>query len=148
MRAPSTAVAGDPYDSAVQQVIGQVQSAVADSVGLQAVPSNLTPSLADVPPPQAAPQLTQYQRDLMRAGTVGPASVPLKDQAVLSLPSDAVFLPQGPAKTLMQRMGNQTDENFIGLILPWQESDWFITLEFIPAGYVADDDANFAPEIR
>src|SRR5262245_11034539 len=43
------AVAGDPYDSGVQQVVAQVQSAVADSVGLQAVPSNLSPSLADAP---------------------------------------------------------------------------------------------------
>jgi peptidoglycan/LPS O-acetylase OafA/YrhL len=39
--------ASDPYDTAVEQVVGQVQSAVADSIGLQAVPSNLSPSLAD-----------------------------------------------------------------------------------------------------
>jgi peptidoglycan/LPS O-acetylase OafA/YrhL len=50
VRTPSSpAIAGDPYDAAVQQVVGQVQSAVADSVGLQAVPSNLSPSLADAP---------------------------------------------------------------------------------------------------
>ena len=48
VRTPSSsAVAGNPYDTAVQQVVGQVQSAVADSVGLQAVPSNLSPSLAN-----------------------------------------------------------------------------------------------------
>jgi hypothetical protein len=50
VRTPSSpTIAGDPYDAAVQQVVGQVQSAVADSVGLQAVPSNLSPSLADAP---------------------------------------------------------------------------------------------------
>jgi peptidoglycan/LPS O-acetylase OafA/YrhL len=39
----------DPYDAAVQQLTAQVQAAVAASAGLQAIPSNLTPSLADAP---------------------------------------------------------------------------------------------------
>jgi peptidoglycan/LPS O-acetylase OafA/YrhL len=47
---PASALAAvDRYDTAVEQVIGQVQSAVADSVGLQSVPLNLSPSLADAP---------------------------------------------------------------------------------------------------
>jgi peptidoglycan/LPS O-acetylase OafA/YrhL len=37
----------DPYDTAVQQAVSQVQSAVAESVALQAIPSNLSPSLSD-----------------------------------------------------------------------------------------------------
>jgi peptidoglycan/LPS O-acetylase OafA/YrhL len=45
----SPVVAGDPDDAAVHAVIGDVQSAVAASVGLQAVPSNLSPSLGDAP---------------------------------------------------------------------------------------------------
>ncbi|HUO92178.1 MAG TPA: DUF2167 domain-containing protein [Rhizomicrobium sp.] len=101
----------------------------------------LTAAHADVAPSPLG-TYTQYQQDLMKAGTLGPASIPLKDQAVLSLPEGTVFLPQGPAKTVMQRMGNATDANFLGLVLPWQESDWFITLEFVPSGYVADDDAK------
>jgi peptidoglycan/LPS O-acetylase OafA/YrhL len=45
----STVAAGDPDVAAVHAVVGQVQSAVAASVGLQAVPSNLSPSLGDAP---------------------------------------------------------------------------------------------------
>ncbi len=50
VRTPSgPAPAGDRYDAAVQQVVAQVQASVVDSVGLQAVPSNLRPPLADAP---------------------------------------------------------------------------------------------------
>jgi peptidoglycan/LPS O-acetylase OafA/YrhL len=50
INAPAPAVATvDPYDATVQQVTAQVQSAVAASAGLSAVPSNLSPSLADAP---------------------------------------------------------------------------------------------------
>jgi peptidoglycan/LPS O-acetylase OafA/YrhL len=44
--APATA---DPSDAAVQHVMAQVQAAVAESVGLQSIPSNLSPSLAEAP---------------------------------------------------------------------------------------------------
>jgi peptidoglycan/LPS O-acetylase OafA/YrhL len=47
--APPAAAAADPYDSAVQQLTAQVQAAVAGSAGVQAVPSNLSPSIADAP---------------------------------------------------------------------------------------------------
>jgi peptidoglycan/LPS O-acetylase OafA/YrhL len=47
--APPAAATADPYDAAVQQLTAQVQAAVAASVGLQAVPSNLSPSIADAP---------------------------------------------------------------------------------------------------
>jgi peptidoglycan/LPS O-acetylase OafA/YrhL len=46
---PPAASAMDPYDSAVQQLTAQVHAAVAASAGLQDVPSNLSPSLADAP---------------------------------------------------------------------------------------------------
>ncbi|MDV7356055.1 acyltransferase family protein [Rhodococcus oxybenzonivorans] len=39
----------DPHDAAVQQVTAQVAAAVAHSAELRAVPSNLTPPLADAP---------------------------------------------------------------------------------------------------
>ena len=45
--AQSAGTTGDPYDDAVQQAVSQVQSEIADSVGLQAIPSNLSPSLSD-----------------------------------------------------------------------------------------------------
>jgi peptidoglycan/LPS O-acetylase OafA/YrhL len=39
----------DPHDAAVQQVTEEVQAAVSASAGLRAVPSNLSPPLADAP---------------------------------------------------------------------------------------------------
>jgi peptidoglycan/LPS O-acetylase OafA/YrhL len=45
----SPAVAGDRYDTELQHAVAQVHSAVINAVGLQAVPSNLSPSLADAP---------------------------------------------------------------------------------------------------
>jgi uncharacterized membrane-anchored protein len=105
----------------------------------------LHPAFADVAPQAGtapAAGYTQYQLFLKKTATVGPATIRLRDQAALALPADAAFLPLGPAKALMQKLGNATDDNFIGIIMPWQESDWFITLDYIPAGYVADDDAK------
>jgi uncharacterized membrane-anchored protein len=98
----------------------------------------------DAPQPGTAPAAgdTQYQLFLKKSATVGPATIRLRDQAALALPADAAFLPLAPAKALMQKLGNSTDENFIGIILPSKESDWLITLDYIPAGYVADDDAK------
>ena len=46
---PQAAAAVDPLDSAVQQTTAQVQAAVAASAGLQAIPSNLSPSIGDAP---------------------------------------------------------------------------------------------------
>jgi uncharacterized membrane-anchored protein len=101
------------------------------------------PALADYPPPpDPAASLTPYQQDLIKTATVGPASIRLRDQAALSLPSGAAFIPQAAARTLMLRYGNKTDENFLGIIMPWEQSDWFITLEYFPAGYVSDEDAK------
>jgi peptidoglycan/LPS O-acetylase OafA/YrhL len=43
------AVAVDPRDTAVQQLTAQVQAAVAASVGVRDIPSNLSPSISDAP---------------------------------------------------------------------------------------------------
>ena len=55
---PSTTVPGadaiDPRDAAVAQAFAQARDAVAASVGLRVVPSNLDPSLADAPADKAA----------------------------------------------------------------------------------------------
>ncbi|WP_433665292.1 acyltransferase family protein [Nocardia sp. CA-128927] len=56
MAAPETASsqAIDPHDAAVQQLTAQVQAAVAASAEQRAVPSNLSPALADAPGDKAA----------------------------------------------------------------------------------------------
>ena len=107
-----------------------------------------TPAFADLPPiPDPGAALTPYQQDLVKSATIGPKSIHLRDQAVLSLPSGAAFIPEAPARALMQRFGNKTSDNLLGIIAPWEQSDWIITLEYFPAGYVADDDAkNWNPD--
>jgi len=73
----------------------------------------------------------------------GPAQIPLRDQAVMNLPDGFVFLPKEPGIEVMQRMGNRTDERFMGLVFPKaQNAQWFVLAEYEAAGYIKDDDAK------
>jgi uncharacterized membrane-anchored protein len=73
----------------------------------------------------------------------GPSTVPLKNQAQLALPAGYGFVPPKEGAAVMDALGNQTDERFIGLIFPEaDESSWFATLEYEPSGYIKDDDAK------
>ncbi len=76
------------------------------------------------------------------AKQVGPTTVQFRDQASLQLPAGYVYIPVKEGKAVMDRMGNQTDERFLGLILPESEATWFVTLDYEPAGYIKDDDAK------
>ena len=79
----------------------------------------------------------------MEAMVVGPGHVPFKDQAQFSVPEGFGFVPLAQAKPLMEKMGNQTDERFIGLIFPLSEDDqWFVSVDYEESGYVKDDDAK------
>jgi uncharacterized membrane-anchored protein len=72
----------------------------------------------------------------------GPASVPLREQATLALPEHFMFVPRQQAVALMHTMGNQTDDEFIGLIFPESGGHWFVTVDYTPSGYIKDDDAR------
>lgn len=73
----------------------------------------------------------------------GPSTVTLKDQAQLALPAGYGFVPPKEGAAVMDMLGNQTDERFIGLIFPEaEESSWFVTVEYEPSGYIKDDDAK------
>jgi len=72
----------------------------------------------------------------------GPATITLRDQAQISLPEGYSFIPPKEGAALMDAMGNQTDENFLGLIFPQSQAEWFVTVDFDPAGYIKDDDAK------
>jgi uncharacterized membrane-anchored protein len=74
--------------------------------------------------------------------TQGPARIPVRDQAVIDLPSGFVFLPESSGKQVMEKMGNRVDTNFVGLIFPETNSDWFVMVEYEPAGHISDDDAK------
>jgi uncharacterized membrane-anchored protein len=72
----------------------------------------------------------------------GPTLVVLRDQATLKLPEGYGFIPTKEAARVMSVMGNQTDDRFIGLIVPMSDADWFVTVDYEPAGYIKDDDAK------
>jgi len=73
---------------------------------------------------------------------VGPTEIQFRDQASLQLPAGYVFIPVEEGKAVMNMLGNQTDDRFLGLILPESEASWFVTLDYEPAGYIKDDDAK------
>lgn len=73
----------------------------------------------------------------------GPNTVQLKDQAQLALPAGYGFVPPKEGAAVMDMLGNQTDERFLGLIFPEsEESNWFVTVDYEPSGYIEDDDAK------
>jgi uncharacterized membrane-anchored protein len=73
----------------------------------------------------------------------GPNTVQLQNQAQLALPEGYGFVPRKEGAAVMDMLGNQTDERFVGLIFPEdQESSWFVTIDYEPSGYIKDDDAK------
>lgn len=74
----------------------------------------------------------------------GPQTIKLLDQGELALPDGYGFVPRAESIKVMELMGNQTDERFIGLIFPLAADDknWFVTLDYEAAGYIKDDEAK------
>jgi uncharacterized membrane-anchored protein len=70
----------------------------------------------------------------------GPAKIELGDDLVLDLPADMGYFERVAGKKLMEKMGNQVDDSFRGLVFP-RDAGWLIELEYVGDGYVKDDDA-------
>jgi uncharacterized membrane-anchored protein len=90
----------------------------------------------------ASQQADKYTAFLQREGTFGPHSLNLRDKATLNLPEGYVFLPEAPAKKVMERIGNKVDDNFVGLILPAKKDVWFVSIEYEPSGHINDKEAK------
>ena len=73
----------------------------------------------------------------------GPATIALRDQAVLELPDGYGFVSEEPGARMMEAMGNRVDGRFLGLVLPMADEErWFVSVEYEPSGYIEDDDAK------
>src|SRR5262245_21733628 len=73
----------------------------------------------------------------------GPSVIELKDQATLALPAGYGFVPRKEAKAVMDAMGNDTGETFIGLVFPMADDKaYFFTLDYEHSGYISDEDAK------
>ncbi len=106
---------------------------------------------ADEPAPPPEESLTPAQQQAraayqaaVAAKVTGPAQVALRDQAKLDLPAGFAFIPKNEAAALMHVMGNQTGDEFIGLIFPRGDDrkSWMVSVDYEAAGYVKDDDAK------
>jgi peptidoglycan/LPS O-acetylase OafA/YrhL len=93
---PSTTTGG-PYDAAVQQVTAQVQASVAESAGLQAIPSNLSPSLADAPADKPAVFVNGCVRSWRDVGQAECASGDPASPATVALVGDSHAAMWNPA---------------------------------------------------
>lgn len=81
--------------------------------------------------------------EAQRVAKIGPQSVALDDQAKLALPEGFAFIPQPQATTVMNAMGNPgKDARLRGLIMPTNDENYFVTVQYDPAGYIKDDDAK------
>ncbi|MBX3324967.1 MAG: DUF2167 domain-containing protein [Nitrospira sp.] len=73
----------------------------------------------------------------------GPLEAPLGEQATLKLSADYRFLGSKDTERLLREMGNFPSGAELGLVTGGSgDSDWFVVIRFIDAGYVEDDDAS------
>jgi uncharacterized membrane-anchored protein len=77
-----------------------------------------------------------------KTATLGPAAIPLRDEAKLQLSAQYAFVPPAEAAMLMRAYGNQTDDQLVGLVVPTGEASWVTEIDFIKEGYVEDTDAK------
>lgn len=81
-----------------------------------------------------------------KAAQAGPAEIALAGQASIKIGADQSFIPQPHATRVLRAMGNPGDDPKLqGLIFPKEDkgaSSWFMTVRFVDAGYVKDDDAR------
>lgn len=112
----------------------------------------LAPALAAAQaPPATEDPIKVEQRAASRAveaaAKPGPIDVPLLDQAHLRLPKGMAFVPAAEANRLLRAMGNQTDDNLVGAILPEGDAAWLTTIEWTKSGYIRDNEPLNADEI-
>jgi len=106
--------------------------------------------IATLPPPAgaadgAANAAVGVEQAWLRARTAmlpGPQTILLQDQARLELPDGHGFVAADEATALMAALGNDTGSGLIGLILPMGEPAWMMTVDYIAAGHVDDNDAR------
>lgn len=78
----------------------------------------------------------------LAASVRGPVGVPLLDQAQIALPAGMIFVPKAEAARMLASHGSRTGTAFVGLITsPAADEPWIVTINYVPEGYVKDDDA-------
>lgn len=98
----------------------------------------------DQAPAPEAEHIDPVRAEALKALQRGPATVKLRDQGELRLPEGYGYIPTREAAAVMSAMGNQTDDRFIGLVIPLadENADWIVSVDYEPSGYIKDDDAK------
>ncbi len=76
------------------------------------------------------------------AQILGPAVVPLRNQATLALPANAIFIPLPAATAVLHSMGAAADDKLLGVVLPQGEGSGVVAVQFVGQGYVKSADAK------
>src|SRR5258708_3986703 len=89
-------------------------------------------------------ELEAAWEDGTKAGTKGPAAVPLIDQALLNISPEYFFIPKAEGVRIMRALGNTVqDATFVGLVVGTKPKDkWIVVTRYIKDGYIKDDDAK------
>lgn len=102
----------------------------------------LRPAAADLTP-AAQQELENAKNAAREALQKGPQDIKLVDQAMLKLPEGFGFIPNPAADRFMKALGNLSDPDRVGLVVPLQDDKgWLIDVEYIKSGYIKDDDAK------
>jgi uncharacterized membrane-anchored protein len=71
----------------------------------------------------------------------GPRQIALGHALTLALPEGFGFLPRDPAVKWMERQGNLSNDDLLGVVAQ-RDSDWLIVLAYEDDGHVPDDEAG------
>jgi len=96
----------------------------------------------DSPQTPAQAEIDRTYVAAVKAATNGPADVALRELATIRLSDSYSFIPVAEASAFMRALGNTTNENFLGLIIPKQDPFWFVTVNYTDSGHIADEDAK------
>ena len=111
----------------------------------QTSPAAAPPSLNQPGPISPAVREAEKQaawQAAMAAATRGPAGIALLDQARLALPNGMVFIPKSAASRLLSAYGNRPGDTLAGMVaLPQKDAPWWVIINWVPDGYVKDDEA-------
>jgi uncharacterized membrane-anchored protein len=90
---------------------------------------------------QSAPPETQEQQLPSLDWKVGPTQADIGQVAEIKLPEHYRFTGAAGTRALMERMGNPTSDEELGLLAP-DDGDWFVVFEFDESGHVKDDEKD------
>ena len=107
----------------------------------------LAPACGQTPAPDARQEQIGAERKAAveaaeKVAQNGPAEIKLIDQATLALPKGFQFVPQPEAGRFLRANGGSASQSTLGLVFPEGDGNWLALLQYIPAGYVKDEDAR------